>query len=104
MKQIKICDQKILELQNSNLPPQRKHNKITHWRERKTVYDINYFLQIRKTHRIERLVRKWRSISLAIETADIKKTIAEERSGHGNHYGFNPNMQSCETATDIFTE
>lgn len=104
LEQMEICDQKILELQNSNLPPQRKHNKITHWRERKTVYDINYFLQIRKTHRIERLVRKWRSISLAIETADIKKTIAEERSGHGNKYGFNPNMQSRETATDVYSD
>ena len=104
LEQIEICNQKILELQNSNLPPQRKHNKITHWRERKTVYDINYFLQIHKTHRIERLVRKWRSISLAIETADIKKTIAEERSGHGNKYGFNPNMQSRETATDVYSD
>ena len=55
-------------------------------------------------HRLEFLVRKWRSICEAIRVADIKKTIAEERSGHGNKYGFNPNMQSRETATDIFTE
>ena len=104
LKQIEICNQKILELQNSNLPPQRKHNKITHWRERKTGYDVNYYLLIQKMHRLEFLVREWRSICEAIRVADIKKTIAEERSGHGNHYGFNPNMQSRETATDIFTE
>lgn len=102
LEQMEICDQKILELQNSNLPLQRKHNKITHWRERKTGYDVNYYLLIQKMHRLEFLVRKWRSICEAIRVADIKKTIAEERSGHGNKYGFNPNMQSRETATDVY--
>lgn len=104
LEQIEICNQKILELQNSNLPPQRKHNKITHWRERKTGYDVNYCLHIQKMHRLEFLVRKWRSICEAIRLADIKKTIAEERNGYGNKYGFNPKKQSRETATDIFSD
>ena len=47
---------------------------------------------------------KWLGVIQKIRIADIAKEIKCERGGNGNKYGFNPNMSSRETATDMFQE
>lgn len=104
MNQIKLCEEALAEITDANISERKKHNKIKHWKERRTEYLVKLDVQIHKTHRFEALATKWRGIFEQIKTAAIAREIAAERAGHGNKYGFNPNMQSRATATGIFTD
>lgn len=101
--QLTKCQTKLVELQSQ---PQTKstRNKIKHWTERKLVFELGLASQIDKTHRYERMIMKWLGVIQKIRIADIAKEIKCERWGNGNKYGFNPNMSSRETATDMFQE
>lgn len=102
--QITICDKKLSEIIASNIPAHKKSNKIKHWKSRRTGFVVNLAVQIEKTNRLEFLVTKWRGICEQIRLAEINKEIRQEKQGIGYKYGFNPNMQSRETATDIFND
>ena len=104
MDQIKLCEKKLIEIASSNIPERKKHNKSTHWQDRRTGYLVNLDVQIHKTHRFEKLALKWCGIYHKIKLANIDKEIAAESAGHGNKYGFNPDMQSRDTATGIFSD
>lgn len=68
------------------------------------MFERGYAIQTRKTDRYERLIYKWLGICEIIHQADIAHEIAVERKGMGNKYGFNPNMQSRDTATGVFED
>ena len=104
MNQIVICDDKLKQISCADIPARKKRNKLNHWQARKTGYVLQLSLQAYKTNRLEALVTKWRGICEKIKTADIAREIAAERAGNGNKYGFNPNMQSRDTATGIFED
>lgn len=103
-KELDACDAQIASLEGWQTTAKSKARRLKHWRERRVGLDVGYHLQIRKSHRYEALIYKWRGITDAIYQADIAKEIAAERNGYGNKYGFNPNMQSRETATGIFSD
>lgn len=104
MEQIKLCEKELAYIAITNISERKKHNKITHWQERRTGYLVKLHVQIHKTHRLESFALKWCGIYHKIKLANIAKEIAAERKGVGNKYGFNPNMQSRETATGIFED
>jgi len=102
--EIRKCEQEIAKIEQSDISAKRRHNKLEHWQARKLNYLVNLCTQTIKTDRFERLVTKWRGICEKIRIAEIAHEIRNERAGHGNKYGFNPNMQDRETATGIFTD
>ncbi len=104
LKELAVCDEKIASLEAWQTTDKAKARKLKHWHERMVGLDVKYNLQIRKTHRYEALIKKWRGIAEAIYQADIAREITAERAGHGNKYGFNPNMRSRETATGVYTD
>lgn len=104
LKKIAECDKVIAETNTWRTNSKRKINKLKHWRSERVKFDKKYWAYVDKSNRYERLIYKWASICEQIKQADIAKEIQEERKGNGNKYGYNPFMQSRETATDIFTE
>ncbi len=102
--QIYICNTKISAIAATNIPAHKKENKITHWKSRRTGFVVSLAVQIEKTNRFEFLATKWRGICEQIRLAEIKREIRLEKQGTGNKYGFNPNMQSRDTAIDIFED
>lgn len=103
-EQIAKCDAKIAELEAWPTQSISKFNRLKHWRERRLVSDMALRRHIDAGHRYERLINKWRGIVYKLHEADIAKEIAAEKRGIGNRYGFNPNMQSRETATEMFED
>lgn len=79
LAQIAECDAKIAEIKTWKTENKSKANRLSHWTGRHVMLEMCYAAQIKKTDRYERV-------------------------GHGNKYGFNPNMQSRETATGIFED
>lgn len=104
MSEIRKCEQEIAKIEQSNESARRKHNKLVHWQTRRQNYLVKLHVQTIKTDRFEHLVTKWRGICEQIRIAEINREIRAERTGIGNTYGFNPNMQDRETATGIFTD
>lgn len=104
LAKIAECDAKIAEIKTRKTENKSKANRLSHWTGRHVMLEMCYAAQIKKTDRYERLIYKWMGICEMIHQADIAKEIATERAGHGNKYGFNPNMQSRETATGIFED
>lgn len=104
MRQICDCDAKIAELHKWDSTSRRKTNMLKHWRERRVICEAKYQEQVQKSHRYEQLIYKWMMICDAIRQSDIAHEIAAEREGVGNKYGFNPNMQSRDTATGVFED
>ena len=102
--QITECNKRIAEIKTWQTGNKSKSNRLSHWTDRHIMLETRYSTQIKKTDRYERLIYKWLGICDAIRQADISREITAERAGHGNQYGFNPNMQSRETATGIFTD
>lgn len=98
------CDAKIAELATWQTMNKSKDHRLKHWRERRVMLESKYAIQTKKADRYERLIYKWLSICEMIHQADIGREITAERAGHGNKYGFNPNMRSRETATGIFED
>lgn len=103
-KELDACDTQIASLEGWQTTAKSKARRLKHWRERRVMLELKYNAQAKKTHRYEALITKWRGITEAIYQADIAKGIAAERNGYGNKYGFNPNMQSRGTATDMHTD
>lgn len=104
MAEIRKCEQEIAGIEQSDSSARRKHNKLGHWQTRRQNYLVKLHVQTIKTDRFEHLVTKWRGICEQIRIAEINREIRAERTGIGNTYGFNPNMQNRETATGIFTD
>lgn len=104
LAQIAECDAKITEIKTWQTKNKSKANRIKHWTERRIMFESKYAIQTKKTDRYERLIYKWLSICEMIHQADIAREISAERAGHGNKYGFNPNMRSRATATGIFED
>ena len=102
-KELDACDERLASLEDWLIPTKSKARRLKHWHERRIALELKYNAQIQKTHRYESLINKWRGIAEVIYQADIAKEIAAERNGDGNKYGFNPNMQSRGTATDMHT-
>lgn len=98
------CDNKITELNTWTTDCKAKENRLNHWRKCRIHFDIAVQKHTDLAHRHERLINKWRSILHQLHEAYIAKEISAEKCGVGNRYGFNPNMQSRDTATGIFTE
>lgn len=98
------CDAKIAELGTWHTTAKSKDRRLKHWCERRVMFELKYAIQVKKTDRYERLIYKWMGICEMIHHADIAREISAERNCQGNKYGFNPNMQSRETATGIFTD
>ena len=103
-ERIKQCDTEIAALNTWQSDSKSKKNKLTHWTRIKIMHDNKMQEHIAKSHRYEKLIYKWKSICELLKEADIAKDIAREKQGYGNEYGFNPNMQSRETATDMFND
>lgn len=104
LDKIAECDERITEIKTWKTETKSKANRLNHWTKRRVMLETRYALQTKKTNRYERLIYKWLGICDVIRRADIAREIATERAGNGNKYGFNPNMQSRETATGIFTD
>lgn len=104
LTQIAECDAKIAEIKTWKTGNKSKSNRLRHWTGRRVMLETGYAIQIQKTDRYERLIYKWLGICAIIHQADIAHEITAERAGHGNKYGFNPNMQSRATATGIFED
>ncbi len=98
------CDKVIAETNTWRTNSKRKINKLKHWRSERVKFDKKYWAYIDKSNRYERLIYKWASICEQIKQADIAKEIQEERKGNGNKYGYNPFMQSRETASGLFKD
>lgn len=98
------CDKVIAETNTWQTNSKRKTNKLNHWRKERVIFDCKYWEYVNKSHRYEKLIYKWAGICDQVKQAAIAKEIALELKGEGNKYGFNPNMQSRETATGIFTD
>lgn len=103
-EKIDECDKVIAEVNTWKTDSKRKTNKLKHWRDKRVFFDYKYFEYIKKSNRYEQLIYKWKSICEQIKQADIAKEIALEKRGIGNKYGYNPSMQSRETATNVFTD
>lgn len=104
LAQIAECDKRIAEIKTWQTWNKSKSNRLTHWTGRRIMLETGYATQIKKTDRYERLIYKWLGICDTIHQAYIAHEIAAERRGIGNKYGFNPNMQSRDTATGIFED
>lgn len=104
LTQIDKCNKRIVEIKTWKTRNKSKANRLVHWTDRHVMLEQKYATQVQKTNRYECLIYKWQGICEVIHQTDIAREIAAERAGHGNKYGFNPNMQSRETATDIFTD
>lgn len=111
--QIKHCDEEIekwqkqiAELNHMHRPRAQRsaQNKLKHWRERHLMLEIQMSKAVQKNNFLEQKVMKWMGITEKIKIAAIAREIRKEIDGCGNKYGFNPNMQSRETATDIFSD
>ena len=102
--QIKQCEEKLQNITTENISNRRKQNKLKHWQERRLLYRIKLNTQILTSNRYERLLKKWLGICKKIRVCEIYQEIQSERHGNGHRYGFNPNMQSRETATDMFSD
>lgn len=104
LTRIAECDTHIVEIKTWKTQNKSKFNRLNHWIGRRIMLDEKYNTQVKKTNRYERLIYKWLGICEMIHQTDIAREITAERAGHGNKYGFNPNMQSRDTATDIFED
>ena len=104
LTQIAECDKRIAEIKTWQTGNKSKANRLAHWTGRRIMLERGYAAQTIKTNRYERLIYKWLGICDVIRQDDIAKEIAAERKGIGNKYGFNPNMQSRDTADGIFTD
>lgn len=104
LTQIAKCDKRIAEIKTWQTGNKSKTNRLNHWTGRRVMLEVGYTTQTNKTDRYERLIYKWLGICEMIHQTDIAREIATERAGIGNKYGFNPNMQSRETATGIFED
>lgn len=104
LAQIAECDAKIAEIKTWQTRNKARDNRIKHWTERRIMFESKYAIQTKKTDRYESLIYKWLSICEMIHQDDIAREITAERAGHGNKYGFNPNMRSRATATGIFED
>lgn len=98
------CDRVIAETNTWKTNNKRKANKLKHWRGKRAEFDKKYREYTDESNRYERLIYKWASICEQIKQADIAKEIANEKRGYGNRYGYNPFMQSRETACGIFED
>ena len=98
------CDRVIAETNTWKTNSKRKANKLKHWRGKRVDFDKKYREYTEESNRYERLIYKWASICEQIKQADIAKEIANEKRGYGNQYGYNPFMQSRETASGIFED
>lgn len=98
------CDKVIAETNAWKTDSKKKFNILKHWRNERVRFKLGYWRAIQKSNRYERLIRKWESICYQIELADIAKEIEAEKRGIGNKYGYNPFMQSRETAIGIFED
>lgn len=98
------CDIVIAETNTWKTNSKRKTNKLKHWQGERVKFEAKYREHTEKSNRYERLIYKWASICEQIKQADIAKEIQEERKGNGNKYGYNPFMQSRETATGVFED
>lgn len=98
------CDKKIAETSAWNTTCKKKNNILKHWHGERVKFDKRYREYIEESNRYERLIYKWASICEQIKQAAIAKEIKEERKGNGNKYGYNPFMQSRETATGVFED
>lgn len=98
------CDNKIAELNTWATDCKAKANRLQHWRNRRIKFDIAIQKHTDLAHRHERLINKWRGIVHQLHEAYFAKEIAAEKRGFRKRYGFNPNMQSRGTATDIFED
>ena len=103
-KELNACDMQITSLKRWQTTSKSKARRLKHWRERRIMLERGYATQTTKTNRYERLIYKWLGICDVIRQDDIAHEIAAERAGNGNKYGFNPNIQSRETATGIFED
>ena len=104
LKKIAECDKVIAETNTWQTNSKRKANKLKHWRDERVKFDKKYWVYVDKSNRYERLIYKWASICEQIKQADIAKEISNEKRGYGNQYGYNPFMQSRETASGIFED
>ncbi len=104
LTQIAECDAKIAEIKTWKTENKSKSNRLRHWTGRHVMLETSYAAQIKKTDRYERLIYKWLGICEMIHQTDIAHEITTERAGIGNKYGFNPNMQSRDTAIGIFED
>lgn len=104
LDQIAQCAKRIAEIKTWTTSNKSKTNRLNHWTGRRVMLETGYAAQIKKTDRYERLIYKWLGICETLYQADIAKEIAAERVGYGNKYGFNPNMQSRDTAIGIFAD
>lgn len=104
LAQIAECDKRLAEIKTWQTGNKSKANRLNHWTARRVMLETGYSNQIKKTDRYERLIYKWLGICDAIRQADIAREITAERAGRSNKYGFNPNMQSRDTATGMFSD
>lgn len=98
------CDVKIAELNQWPGDCKSKRNRLIHWRGQRVIHDNKCEEYTRKANKYEKLLYKWMGICEQLRLAYINKEIELERNGDGNLYGFNSNMQSRETAAEMFTE
>lgn len=110
---IKQCDEQIENLENiqqelnrysSHRARKSVQNKLTHWRGRRVGLEnqLAEFEQKEKYFKEEFI--KWLGVIEKIKLALIKREICKDKSGRSNKYGFNPNIQSRETATGVFCD
>lgn len=102
--ELQKCDVKISELNQWPGNCKSKRNRLIHWRGQRVIHDSKCEEYTRKANKYEKLLYKWMGICEQLHLTYIGKEIELERNGDGNLYGFNPNMQSRETAAEMFTE